>query len=54
MSEIGWNEQRGCFVDAGKYEDAIRSIFKLYPWESMMEEAVCGAVFAHVQGDAVD
>lgn len=39
MSEIGWNEQRGCFVDAGKYEDAIRSIFKLYPWESMMEEA---------------
>lgn len=38
MSEIGWNERRGCFVDAGKYEDAIRSIFKLYPWESMMEE----------------
>jgi glutathionylspermidine synthase len=38
MREIGWNEQRGCFVDNGKYEDAIRSIFKLYPWESMMEE----------------
>lgn len=38
MREIGWNERRGCFVDAGKYEDAIRSIFKLYPWESMMEE----------------
>ena len=39
MSEIGWNEQRGVFVDNGKYEDAMRSIFKLYPWESMMEEA---------------
>src|SRR5215472_11251797 len=38
MREIGWNERRGVFVDAGKYEDAIRSIFKLYPWESMMEE----------------
>src|SRR5581483_10107860 len=38
MSEIGWNEQRGCFVDNGRYEDAVRSIFKLYPWESMMEE----------------
>jgi glutathionylspermidine synthase len=38
MSEIGWNERRECFVDKGKYEDVIRSIFKLYPWESMMEE----------------
>ena len=38
MREIGWNERRGCFVDTAKYEDAIRSIFKLYPWESMMEE----------------
>ena len=38
MREIGWNERRGVFVDTGKYEDAIRSIFKLYPWESMMEE----------------
>jgi glutathionylspermidine synthase len=38
MSEIGWNERRGCFVDNAKYADAIRSIFKLYPWESMMEE----------------
>ncbi len=38
MQEIGWNERRGAFVDAGKYEDPIRSMFKLYPWESMMEE----------------
>lgn len=39
MMEVGWNERRGCFVDNGKYEDAIRSIFKLYPWETMMDEA---------------
>jgi glutathionylspermidine synthase len=38
MSEIGWNERRNVFVDAGQYEDPIRSIFKLYPWESMMDE----------------
>lgn len=38
MTEVGWNERRGCFVDNGKYEDAIRSIFKLYPWETMMDE----------------
>jgi glutathionylspermidine synthase len=38
MSEIGWNEQRGCFVDTSPGENPIRSLFKLYPWESMMEE----------------
>ena len=38
MSEIGWNERRGAFVDNGRYEDPIRSIFKLYPWETMLEE----------------
>ena len=38
MTELGWNERRGCFVDNSKYEDAIRSIFKLYPWETMMDE----------------
>jgi glutathionylspermidine synthase len=38
MREVGWNERRGCFVDNTRYEDAVRSIFKLYPWESMMEE----------------
>ena len=39
MTEIGWNERRNCFVDASKYEDPIRSIFKLYPWETMLDEA---------------
>ena len=38
MGDIGWNERRNCFVDNGRYEDAIRSMFKLYPWETMLEE----------------
>ncbi len=38
MAEIGWNNRRNCFVDNGPYEDAIRSLFKLYPWETMLEE----------------
>ncbi len=38
MEEIGWNERRDCFVDIGKYEDPIRSLFKLYPWETLLEE----------------
>ena len=39
MTEVGWNQQRMCFVDNTKYEDPIRSIFKLYPWELMLDEA---------------
>lgn len=38
MDEIGWNERRNSFVDNTKYEDPIRSLFKLYPWESLLEE----------------
>ncbi len=38
MEEIGWNERRNAFVEAGQYEDPIRSIFKLYPWETMLDE----------------
>lgn len=38
MEEIGWNDRRNAFVDAGQYEDPIRSIFKLYPWETMLDE----------------
>jgi glutathionylspermidine synthase len=36
MQEIGWNEERGSFVDLE--ENALHSIFKLYPWESLLEE----------------
>jgi glutathionylspermidine synthase len=36
MHEIGWNEERGGFVDLAEHD--IQSIFKLYPWESMLEE----------------
>jgi glutathionylspermidine synthase len=39
MQDIGWNEPRQCFVDATPEENAIRSIFKLYPWETMLDEA---------------
>jgi glutathionylspermidine synthase len=39
MQEIGWNEQRQSFVDSGPQEQRIESIFKLYPWESMLDEA---------------
>jgi glutathionylspermidine synthase len=38
MQDIGWNEPRQSFVDAMPEENAMRSIFKLYPWESMMDE----------------
>ena len=37
MLDLGWNSERNAFVDLG--EQKIESIFKLYPWESMMQEA---------------
>jgi len=39
MLDIGWNEPRQCFVDNTPQENAMKSIFKLYPWETMMDEA---------------
>jgi glutathionylspermidine synthase len=36
MLDIGWNEDRNSFLDLK--EDRITSIFKLYPWETMMAE----------------
>jgi glutathionylspermidine synthase len=39
MEEIGWNEPRQCFVDTDPAENPIQSIFKLYPWETMLDEA---------------
>ena len=39
MQEIGWNERRQCFVDTEPAENQILSIFKLYPWETMLEES---------------
>ena len=36
MQEIGWNDNRGCFVDLE--EKQIESLFKLYPWEAMLHE----------------
>jgi glutathionylspermidine synthase len=36
MLDIGWNDDHGAFVDLD--EKNIDSIFKLYPWETMMAE----------------
>jgi glutathionylspermidine synthase len=38
MQDIGWNEPRQCFVDLDPQELQIKSIFKLYPWETMLDE----------------
>jgi glutathionylspermidine synthase len=39
MEQVGWNDRRNCFVDLDPEENQIRSIFKLYPWETMLDEA---------------
>ncbi len=36
VEEIGWSSEYQCFVDLS--DNRITSIFKLYPWEWMMEE----------------
>jgi glutathionylspermidine synthase len=38
LQDIGWNPDRHCFVDTDFDENQILSIFKLYPWESMLAE----------------
>ena len=36
MDDLGWDEQTGAFVDME--DEPIKNIFKLYPWEWMVEE----------------
>jgi glutathionylspermidine synthase len=36
MHEIGWNDDQQAFLDPN--EDHMFSIFKLYPWEAMLQE----------------
>jgi glutathionylspermidine synthase len=36
LQDIGWNADRLCFVDLD--ENQIASVFKLYPWETMLNE----------------
>ena len=36
MLSIGWNQPRQCFVDLA--ENQIETLFKLYPWETMLHE----------------
>lgn len=38
LQDVGWNEERGCFVDLDLHENRMESIFKLYPWEAMLNE----------------
>ena len=38
LQDVGWNEERGCFVDLDMAENAMESVFKLYPWEAMLQE----------------
>ncbi len=52
MLDIGWNPDRNAFLDL--QERPIQSIFKLYPWESMMAEAVRAARPSHLPRHALD
>ena len=36
LDDLGWNPQRGCFVDID--ERPVRAAFKLYPWEFMVRD----------------
>ncbi len=36
IDELGWDDGRMCFVDMEN--ESVRNIFKLYPWEWMVEE----------------
>jgi glutathionylspermidine synthase len=38
MHDIGWNAARDSFVDIDPAETRIDTLFKLYPWESMLRE----------------
>ena len=38
IQDIGWNDDRACFVDMDPEENQILSLFKLYPWEDMLHE----------------
>jgi len=38
LQDVGWNPDRVCFVDTDFDENQILTLFKLYPWESMLTE----------------
>ena len=46
IQDIGWNEERQCFVDTDFDENPIQSVFKLYPWEAMLAEEFGPAALA--------
>lgn len=37
VDDIGWNQDEGCFVDTS--DQRVEAIFKLYPWEWLVNEA---------------
>jgi glutathionylspermidine synthase len=37
IEDIGWSETAGCFVDLDN--ERVQTLFKLYPWEWMMQDA---------------
>src|SRR5262245_12798257 len=45
VEDIGWNSQRGAFVDL--QERPLRRAFKLYPWEWMMRETFGPRLLEH-------
>lgn len=47
MLDIGWNEGQNAFLDLD--EKRIESIFKLYPWEDMMDEKFAPQALATYQ-----
>ncbi len=46
LQDIGWNQDRQAFVDVDPEENQILSLFKLYPWESMLGEEFGPAALA--------
>ena len=46
IQDIGWNQDRQAFVDTDPEENQILSLFKLYPWESMLAEEFGPAALA--------
>jgi glutathionylspermidine synthase len=44
IEDIGWDEEKGCFVDLA--EAPIYGLFKLYPWEWLVNEAFAPQLIA--------
>ena len=54
LQDIGWNQDRQAFVDVDPEENQILSLFKLYPWESMLGRGVRAGCACHLSADDLD